>query len=87
VLPDLAAPDVELEAVFLRAELRTLPKGVIEALPRAHQQILHLRFIEELDHAAIAVRMNTTEQAARQRLYRALQALRALCAEYDLDVP
>ena len=37
-----------------------------------------LRFAEELDNAAIAQRLHITEHAARQRVYRAMQALRAI---------
>jgi DNA-directed RNA polymerase specialized sigma24 family protein len=40
--------------------------------------------VEELDHAAIAARLHTTEHAARQRVYRAMQALRALTRQHQL---
>ena len=55
-----------------------LPRAAFADLPRVHQEVLRLRFVEELDHAAIAERLHTTEQAARQRVYRAMQALRAI---------
>ena len=52
------------------------PAPAFAELPRVHQEVLRLRFVEELDHAAIAEQLETTEQAARQRLYHAMQALR-----------
>ena len=48
--------------------------------PEVHQEVLHLRFVEELDYAAVAARLQTTEHAARQRVYRAMQALRTVGA-------
>ena len=48
--------------------------------------MLRLRFVEELDYAAIAERLETTEHAARQRLYRAMQALRALTQQRQLGL-
>jgi DNA-directed RNA polymerase specialized sigma24 family protein len=59
---------------------------VFADLPRAHQEVLRLRFVEELDHAAIAARLQTTEHAARQRVYRAMQALRALTRQRQLGL-
>ena len=77
-LPDVAAAELEPEAVVLRADAGALPRAAFADLPARHQEVLHLRFVEELDHAAIAERLHTTEHASRQRVYRALQALRAL---------
>ena len=67
-----------------RDQEQLLPRRVFADLPRVHQEVLRLRFVEELDHAAIAARLQTTEHAARQRVYRAMQALRALTRQHQL---
>ncbi|HLM18712.1 MAG TPA: sigma-70 family RNA polymerase sigma factor [Acidimicrobiia bacterium] len=77
-LPDVASAEPGLDARLLHDEEREIPRAAFADLPRFHQEVLRLRFVEELDHAAIAERLETTEQAARQRLYRAMQALRAI---------
>ena len=50
----------------------------------AHREILVLRFFEELEYPAVAKHLDVTEHAARQRVYRAMQALRALVRESRL---
>ena len=82
-LPDVASAEPALDARLLHNEERELPRAVFADLPRVHQEVLRLRFVEELDHAAIAERLETTEQAARQRLYRAMQALRAITQQHQ----
>jgi RNA polymerase sigma-70 factor (ECF subfamily) len=83
-LPDVASAEPALDARLLHNEERELPRAAFADLPRVHQEVLRLRFVEELDHAAIAERLETTEQAARQRLYRAMQALRAITQQQQL---
>lgn len=85
-LPDTASADPGPDALILRDDEHEIPRSAFAELPRVHQEILHLRFVEELDHAAIAARLETTEQAARQRLYRALQALRAITRQRQLGI-
>jgi RNA polymerase sigma-70 factor (ECF subfamily) len=85
-VPDTASAEPGPDARVLRDDDRRLPRAAFAELPRVHQEVLHLRFVEELDHAAIAARLETTEQAARQRLYRALQALRALTRQRQLGL-
>jgi RNA polymerase sigma-70 factor (ECF subfamily) len=85
-VPEGAATDAELDEQLLRDDERLLPRAVFADLPRVHQEVLHLRFVEELDHAAIAARLHTTEHAARQRVYRAMQALRAITRRHDLGL-
>ena len=48
--------------------------------------MLHLRFVEELDYEAVAARLQTTEHAARQRVYRAMQALRTVAQRLQLGL-
>ena len=55
-------------------------------MPRSHQEVLHLRFVEELDYEAVAARLQTTEHAARQRVYRAMQALRTVAQRLQLGL-
>src|SRR4029077_11253791 len=88
-LPDIASAEPALDERLLHNEERDLPRAAFADLPRVHQEVLRLRFVEELDHAAIAERLETTEQAARQRLYRAMQALRAITQQrqFGLDNP
>jgi len=89
-VPDAVAIDPAPDARLLHDDEHLLPRAAFAELPRVHREVLHLRFVEELDHAAIAARLDTTEQAARQRLYRALQALRAITQQHQqlgLDNP
>jgi RNA polymerase sigma-70 factor (ECF subfamily) len=86
VVPEVAAADPELDARLLRDHEQVLPRAAFAALARNHQEVLRLRFVEELDHAAIAARLHTTEHAARQRVYRAMQALRAITQQRELGL-
>ncbi len=85
-LPEAASVDPAPDARLLHDDEHEVPRAAFADLPRVHQEILHLRFVEELDHAAIAARLQTTEQAARQRVYRAMQALRALTRKHQLGL-
>jgi RNA polymerase sigma-70 factor (ECF subfamily) len=85
-VPDEISFDLEPEALVLRAEAGALPRAAFADLPRSHQEVLHLRFVEELDYEAVAARLQTTEHAARQRVYRAMQALRAIAQRLQLGL-
>jgi RNA polymerase sigma-70 factor (ECF subfamily) len=85
-LPDAASAEPAPDARLLRDAAEEIPRAAFADLPHVHQEVLRMRFVEELDHATIAARLDTTEQAARQRLYRAMEALRALTREHDLGV-
>ena len=85
-LPDSASAEPAPDARLLHDERHELPRAAFADLPRVHQEVLHLRFVEDLDHAAIAARLQTTEQAARQRVYRAMQALRAITQQRQLGL-
>lgn len=82
-LPDTASAEPAPDARLLHDDEHEVPRAAFADLPRVHQEVLRLRFVEELDHAAIAERLETTEQAARQRLYRAMQALRAITQQHQ----
>jgi RNA polymerase sigma-70 factor (ECF subfamily) len=84
---EIPEPGVPVEApdeLVVRDEERALPRAVLDALPPMHREILVMRFVEELDYHAMAVRLATTEHAARQRVYRAMQVLRELVRERRL---
>ena len=85
-MPDAVSTDPAPDARLLHDDEHEIPRAAFADLPRVHQEVLHLRFVEELDHAAIAARLQTTEQAARQRLYRAMQALRAITQQRQLGL-
>ena len=85
-LPDAAAVDPAPDARLLHDDDHEVPRAAFADLPRVHQEVLHLRFVEDLDHAAIAERLHTTEHAARQRVYRAMQALRVLTKQRELGL-
>ncbi len=75
-LVDAEAPDEHV----LRAVEEALSRVALAHLPTCHQEVLSLRFLEGLGYPALARRLDTTEHAARQRVYRAVQALRAVLA-------
>jgi RNA polymerase sigma-70 factor (ECF subfamily) len=77
-LPDAAASDpAPDEIVELHAE-HEIPRAAVASLAPWHQEVLRLRFLEDLDYRGVASRLDVTEHAARQRVYRAMQELRAL---------
>jgi RNA polymerase sigma-70 factor, ECF subfamily len=73
LLPDAIAEGVRDEA--------QVPRAAFAELPDAHREVLRLRFLEELGYDDVAERLHTTEHGARQRVYRAMQALRALITD------
>jgi len=77
-LPDAPSADPEPDHQMIRDDERAVPRAAFAGLPDVHREVLALRFLEELDYGALAARLHTTEHAARQRVYRALQALRAV---------
>jgi RNA polymerase sigma-70 factor (ECF subfamily) len=85
-LPEVASVELEPEAVILRADAHAFPRAAFAELTPTHQEILHMRFVEELDYESVAARLHTTEHAARQRVYRAMQALRAIAQRPQLGL-
>jgi RNA polymerase sigma-70 factor (ECF subfamily) len=85
-VPDAVSTEPAPDARLLRDHEHRVPRAAFADLPPVHQEVLRLRFVEELDHAAIAARLETTEHAARQRLYRAMQALRAITQQHQLGL-
>jgi len=72
--------DDEYERIERLLDLRDIRDAVAVALKDlsdAHRQVLQLRVIEECSYGELAAAIGTSEQTARARLSRALQALRA----------
>lgn len=65
-------------AAIERDETRAFVREQIERLPEAYRQVLLLRDIEDLDTEETATVLGITPGAAKVRLHRARQALRAL---------
>ncbi len=86
-LPDAASADPAPDARLLHDEEHEVPRAAFAELPSVHQEVLRLRFVDGETRPRrrryVAERLETTEQAARQRLYRAMQALRALTQAPD----
>jgi len=77
VVPDVSTDDSLPEDLALRADEAAFPRPAFAELPLQHREVLRLRFLEELGYDKVAQYLGVTEHAARQRVYRALQALRA----------
>ena len=77
-VPESVSYDDPVGDMLERADAWAEPRAAMAELPELHREILRMRFAEELDNAAIAQRLHITEHAARQRVYRAMQALRAI---------
>ncbi len=71
-------PEAELlEDLVVRAhDDDHVPRAALAELAPQHREVLRLRFLEELGYDQVAMALDVTEHAARQRVYRALQALR-----------
>jgi RNA polymerase sigma-70 factor, ECF subfamily len=76
-LPDLPALDLLPDELVANADDDPVPRAAFEELAPQHREVLRLRFLEELGYDDVAARLNVTEHAARQRVYRAMQALRS----------
>jgi RNA polymerase sigma factor (sigma-70 family) len=74
-VPDAAVLEPAPDDLVAGAE-PVLPRSLIDDLAPHHREVLRLRFFEELSYEKVAERLGTTEHAARQRVYRAMQALR-----------
>ncbi len=73
------------DAVAEKSQRREIVHRAIEQLSDTYREIIILRDIEQLDTAETAQALDITEGAARVRLHRARQALRALLDDYFGD--
>jgi RNA polymerase sigma-70 factor (ECF subfamily) len=76
VVPDGVSADALPDELVVSALDEPLARSVLDRLAAHHRDVLHLRFFDELGYDLLAERLEVSEQAARQRVYRALQALR-----------
>jgi RNA polymerase sigma-70 factor (ECF subfamily) len=76
-LPELPADGLLPEELVIRADDAAVPRAAFDDLAPQHREVLRLRFLEDLGYDKVAERLDVTEHAARQRVYRAMQALRA----------
>lgn len=73
------------DAVAEKSQRREIVHRAIEQLSDTYREIIILRDIEQLDTSETARALDITEGAARVRLHRARQALRALLDDYFGD--
>lgn len=66
------------DTLIERTQLRRLVRVSIDRLPATYREVLLLRDIEELSNEETAKRLGVTPNAAKIRLHRARQALRAM---------
>jgi RNA polymerase sigma-70 factor (ECF subfamily) len=85
-VPEVIAAGGEPETALLRDADAAVPRQALGELAPSHREVLELRFLEELDYEAVADRLHTTEHAARQRVYRAMQAIRRHVHRGDLGL-
>ncbi len=64
-----------------------VPTAAFAELPERHREVLRLRFFDDLGYDDVAQHLHTTEHGARQRVYRAMRALRALLDSRDYRRP
>jgi RNA polymerase sigma-70 factor, ECF subfamily len=76
-VPELSVASTAEDLVLGAADL-ALSAEALAGLPEWHRAVLQMRYVEELDYADVAERLQVSEHAARQRVYRAMQALRAV---------
>jgi RNA polymerase sigma-70 factor, ECF subfamily len=82
--------DEELQGAWLEAESdelfisRKLAEGV-QRLPANYQEVIILRFINQMSHAEVAEIMNITESHVRVLQYRALHRMRQLVKEVNRE--
>lgn len=64
-----------------------VPRAAFADLPERHREVLRLRFFDDLGYDDVAAKLHTTEHGARQRVYRAMQALRGLLHDRNYRRP
>jgi RNA polymerase sigma-70 factor (ECF subfamily) len=80
--------EMKLESAWLEAEMddvfisQNLADG-IRQLPANYQEVIILRFINQMNHAEVAEIMNLTEGHVRVLQYRALEQMRKIVSEVN----
>ena len=89
-LPDrsLSPEDQErIEEMIDSADVRRAISEAFSELTEEHRRALTLRVLEGRPYVEVAAELDCTEQAARQRVSRALRRLGTLAAEHGLERP
>lgn len=60
-------------------------RRAMESLSQQNLDLLHLRYVEHLDYAAIGSRLGISAPTARQRVHRATEQLRSACFSADSE--
>jgi RNA polymerase sigma-70 factor (ECF subfamily) len=68
---------LELERLSSTEELREQLQHALEVLPDEQQEVVRMRFIDELSYAEMAQKLGVSNDVVRTRTSRALRALRA----------
>lgn len=68
--------DMEPEQVLLHQEEQSMLRTRLKRLPAVQQEVVRMRFMDELPYAEIARAMNKREGAIRVLLWRSLRSLR-----------
>jgi RNA polymerase sigma factor (sigma-70 family) len=68
---------VEVERLVGAEELREQIQRALEVLPDEQQEVVRMRFIDELSYEEIAQKLGVSNDVVRTRTSRALRALRA----------
>src|SRR5262249_57121688 len=82
-VPDAVAPDDAADGLRDdRPELGLAAQVAFAGLDAVDREALRLRFLDELTYRGVAERIDSTEHGARQRVYRAMQRLRAALRDH-----
>jgi RNA polymerase sigma-70 factor (ECF subfamily) len=73
----LAAPDPGPSEAARRVEQRSRVRAALAGLPGPDREVLTLRYLEELSAAEVGIVLGVTEAAAKKRVLRAVERLRA----------
>ena len=65
--------------------LRERVRAALLRLSAEQQQVIQLRFLEEWSHEEVAVALGKTSEATRALQYRAMEALRRMLIEKDME--
>lgn len=83
---DLPAEPASEHGESCARQRRALP-GALRALPELHQEVLRLRYREDLSCREISVRLGRSESAIKSLLFRAREGLRRSLVESEAAVP
>lgn len=86
VLSRITGRDSTPSLVASRHELQTTLRELVESLDESDREILCLRHFEELTNSESATELAITQAAASKRYIRALERLREIAIDHELDL-